>query len=213
VIGTTTRRPTKAGPILHRYYNCGSQFKPGGRYCGRFRADPVETAVLQEIARVLAGPDVVERLRRRCVEDVMRGSTDLQKRRAEIETALAESRRRVEVMYGDRLSGALSIDTFARLSQGEEEKQAAYEKALAALEAEVLGLGRGVDVGRLVGLLKDVRHAMTALAPAELKELVQIVVAEVRVEAGEAVTVSVKWRLPGLGAGGKLAGRAASAAS
>ena len=117
--------------MLHRYYNCGSQFKPGGSYCGRMRADPVEAALLQQIARVLAGPDVVERLRRRCVEDVMRGSTDLQKRRAEIETALAESRRRVEVMYGDRLSGALSLDTFTRLSQGEEEKQAAYEKALA----------------------------------------------------------------------------------
>ncbi len=203
--GTTSRNRRRPGEDrTFRYYLClatrRGETPPGGR-CPRLRGEPVEEAVLAQVAAALACPAVVERVRRELVDEQMRGSTADANVRAELENAIASTDARLRALYADRVAGVISASQFAAWNAEALAEQQARRDELRRLEDRFLALGRAADVQAFVGRLADIGSVLRHLDPTETKQLLGELIAEVRVtgadEAGAPI-VAIQWRLAGL---------------
>jgi site-specific DNA recombinase len=196
-----TWSPDRHGGKL-RYYTCAGKYTPGTPRCGKLRADPLERAVLDDLARALAAPDVLAEVRRQAVEEMLRDSTDDAKRRAELDGSIAESARRVRLLWDDRAAGLISPAQFGEFNAEETANQTSMRREIRAIEGRLLALGRHADVESVVGRLADLGSALDVLDSAERKSILAETVAAVHVSRREDATpdVRVEYRLPGLGA-------------
>ncbi len=185
-----------------RYYICtAGRYTPDAPRCRAIQAEPVERAVLDELVRVLSVPAVLDEVRRQAVEEMLRDSTDDTRLRAELEGSIAESERRVRMLYDDRVAGLLSPAQFGEFNAAELVKQSGARKQIRAAEDRLLAMGRHADVEAIVGKLADLGRALDVLDPAERKLLLAETVSAVHATRGEdrAFTVAIDYRLPGLG--------------
>ena len=132
---------------------------------------------------------------------MLRDSTDDTRLRAELEGSIAESERRVRMLYDDRVAGLLSPAQFGEFNAAELVKQSGARKQIRAAEDRLLAMGRHADVEAIVGKLADLGRALDVLDPAERKLLLAETVSAVHATRGEdrAFTVAIDYRLPGLG--------------
>lgn len=197
------------GPSV-RYYGHGRSRMPGAPKCAKLRADPIERAVLERIVAALAAPQVVEAVRRRAIEERLREGTDEAATRASLEDEMVRLRRRVELMYDDRIAGRLSADQWASWNSDALEQEHQLRNKVRAIEDRVLALSRHADVEQVLARLSDLGAAVAVMTPRERKQLVFEIVREVRVESREPLRVEVAFRLPGLGEPARAARREAA---
>ncbi len=192
--GCSSGKPSPKCPNPIRYY--GHRMY-GPVRCRKVRAAPIEQAVIEQVAQALARLHVDEDVRRELVAERLRDGTDESKRRAEIDSLLAQEERRVAALYDDRVAGVITPAQFREWNAESIDRQRRLRDEARAIEDRLLSLGRHADVDLVAGELGDVRAVLAALEPQELKRLANELLRGVRlVGTGEDQVVVVEMRAP-----------------
>lgn len=174
---------------VYRYYTCFSRQRHGTARCDQERipADPLEEAIVAEALAALDDGSIFLEAARKADEARTAARSDEEAERRELSAEIASKREAIDRYLRAFETGELPPSACGDRLQELHKEIEALEKRSAALEAELAETTRAFSGRDLARLKREIGAALLGADPEQVKELLAVVVNEIRVEGRSSI--------------------------